>query len=116
MGQAYNKKYWKVPIIYVALGSTIYMFNSNNKLYKQYKQAYINKTDTAKSTIDTYPQYSSSQLQEEEKYYRKYRDMSVILSSLMYTINIIDAYVDAHLMDFDVSDDLSLRIAPALNF
>ena len=116
LGQVYNKKYWKIPIIYAGLGATYYMFASNNKPYRNYKQAYINKTDTAASTVDTYPTYTATQLQELQDYHRKYRDLSVIMTALMYTINVVDAYVDAHLMHFDVSNDLSLHIAPAINF
>jgi hypothetical protein len=116
LGQVYNKKYWKVPIVYASMGTTLYFFNSNNKLYKQYKQAFINKTDTATSTLDTYPDYSDAQLKELESYYHKYRDLNVILTALFYTINVVDAYVDAHLMNFDVSDDLSLHVFPSMNF
>lgn len=116
LGQAYNKKYWKIPIVYATMGTTIYFFNSNNTLYRQYKQAYINKTDTEASTTDLYPDYSDAQLRELEDYYRKYRDLNVILTALFYTLNVVDAYVDGHLVNFDVSDDLSFHLAPALNF
>jgi hypothetical protein len=116
LGQVYNKKYWKVPIVYAAFGSTIYFYDTNNKSYKVYKQAYINKTDTASSTIDLYPYFSAQQLQENEKYFRRYRDLSMILTGLFYTLNIVDAYVDAQLSTFDVSDNLSMQITPALNF
>lgn len=115
LGQVYNKKYWKVPIIYAGLGTTLYFFNVNHKLYRQYKEGYVNKTDTAASTIDTYPEYSTTQLLEQQSYHQKYRDLNVILTALVYTINVVDAYVDAHLMRFDVSDDLSFHIAPAVN-
>ena len=116
LGQAYNRKYWKMPLVYASMGTTLYFFAQNNKLYRQYKQAYINKTDTLPTTIDGYPDYSDQQLKELEDYHRKYRDLNVILTALCYTINIVDAYVDAHLMHFDVSDDLSFHVAPALNF
>ena len=116
LGQAYNKKYWKIPIIYAAMGTTVYFFNSNNKLYKQYKQAYINKTDGKDSTVDAYPSYSETQLSELENYYHKYRDLNVILAALCYTLNIVDAYVDAQLFRFDVSDDLSMQVLPSINF
>jgi len=115
-GQVYNRKYWKVPIIYAAMGTTIYFAGVNNKYYKEYHQGYINKTDGKDSTIDLYPDYSETQLYELENYHRKYRDLNIILTGLFYTLNIVDAYVDAHLMHFDVSDDLSLHILPAMNF
>ena len=119
LGQAYNKKYWKIPIVYAALGTTIYIFDYNNKLYKEYKRSYISKTytDTLHGKIfDPHPDKSVSQVQEYEITYHKHRDLSVILTALFYTLNIADAYVDAHLMSFDVSDNLSLNILPSLNF
>lgn len=115
LGQAYNKKYWKIPIVYATMGTTYYFFASNNKYYKEYKQAYINKTDSLPSTIDLYPEYSKDQLMEIKNYHRRYRDLNIILTALFHTLNIVDAYVDAQLMTFDVSDDLSLNIYPALN-
>ena len=105
-----------MPLVYASMGTTLYFFNQNNKLYRQYKQAYINKTDTLEITIDDYPDYSADQLKELENYHQKYRDLNVILTALCYTINVVDAYVDAHLMHFDVSDDLSFHVAPALHF
>ena len=116
LGQAYNKKYWKIPIIYAAMGTTIYLFDANNKIYKEYKQAYISKTDTAMSTIDIYPELTDVQLLEYENQYRRYRDLNVIFTALFYTVNIVDAYVDAHLTTFDVSENLTMHVSPALNF
>ncbi len=116
LGQAYNKKYWKIPIIYAAMGTTIHFFSYNNNIYQHYKQAYINKVDSLPSTIDEYPKYPASWLQEQEKTYRKYRDLNVILTALFYTFNVIDAYVDAHFHHFDISDNLSLQVFPSMNF
>ncbi len=115
LGQAYNKKYWKIPIVYATMGTTIYFFQQNNKLYKEYKESYIEKTKHT-SGIDYYPQYDSTQVRELQMYYQKNRDLNFILTALFYTLNIADAYVDAHLMTFDVSDNLSLNILPSLNF
>lgn len=112
LGQAYNKKYWKMPIVYAAMGTTIYFIIDDTKQYKQYKQAYINKTDGDPNTIDTYPYYTDTQLRELEDYYRRYRDLSAILCALFYTLNVADAYVDAQLTTFDVSDNLSMKISP----
>ena len=114
LGQAYNKKYWKIPLVYAAMGTTIYFFDNNNKLYKEYKQAYINKTDS--TAIDLYPYYSTDQLKVFQDDYRRFRDLNVILTALFYTLTIVDAYVDAQMVTFDVSDDLSLHVSPALNF
>ncbi len=114
LGQVYNKKYWKPPIIYLAMGTTIHLFFTNNTLYKQYHQAYIYKTDTARATIDNYPKESAEQLLGLSDNYRRYRDLNVILTVLMYTLNVVDAYVDAHLMTFDISDNLSMSVYPNL--
>lgn len=114
LGQAYNKKYWKIPVVYTAIGTTTYFFTSNNKLYKDYKQAYINKTDEDPATIDNFPYYNETQIRELQDYYRRFRDLNIILTGLFYTLNIVDAYVDAHLTTFDVSDNLTMNIQPAL--
>ena len=114
LGQVYNKKYWKPPILYAAIGTTIYFFQYNNQLYKEYKQAYINKTDLDATTVDNYKTYNPDQLRELEDYYHRYRDLNLILTGLVYTINVIDAYVDAHLKTFDISDNLSMHIYPSL--
>lgn len=97
------------------MGTTIYLFDFNNKLYKGYKQAYINKTDTASGTIDLYPNYTTTDLQTLSNVYRRYRDLNIILTALFYTVNIVDAYVDAQLTTFDVSDNLSMTVLPCLN-
>ncbi len=115
LGQAYNKKYWKIPIVYAAMGSTIYLFSTNNTIYKNYKQAYVYKTDTLSSTVDAYPDYSADDLRTLSGVYRRYRDLNVILTGLFYTLNIVDAYVDAQLVNFEVIDDLSMSVFPNLN-
>ena len=105
-----------MPIVYASMGTTIYLFKYNNKIYKEYKQAYIYKTDTSASTIDIYPKQDINWLKEQEDTYHKHRDLNFLLTMLFYTLNIADAYVDAHLMSFDVSDNLSMNILPSLNF
>ena len=121
LGQAYNKKYWKMPIVYATMGTTIYLFQQYNTQFRQYKRAYIAK-DTAKAFNFYFPssndvnKYDTTQLRTQEERYRKFRDLNFILTFLFYTLNIADAYVDAHLMSFDVSDNLSMKILPSLNF
>ncbi len=116
LGQVYNKKYWKVPIIYAGLGGFGYMFLSNNTKYNDYRKgliASVNHGDSSQMVYGEY--YSQSQLQSQKLYYRKYRDFAVIGFSIVYIINIIDANVDAHLRTFDISDDLSLNVDPWQN-
>ena len=116
LGQAYNKKYWKIPIIYAGLGGFGYMFLSNNTKYNDYRKGLIASVNNGDSSQSVYGvNYSQSQLQSQKLYYRKYRDFAVIGFSIVYIINIIDANVDAHLRTFDMSDDLSLSIDPWQN-
>ena len=112
LGQAYNKKYWKIPIIYAGLGGFGYMFLTNNKQYNLYRANVIAYNDDDPLTVPSLPEYSSDQSQVLKLYYRKNRDFAVIGFSLIYLINIIDANVDAHLRTFDVSDDLSIHLDP----
>ncbi len=111
LGQIYNKKYWKAPVIYAALGGLGYWGITNQKKYKYYSDNLRAANDDDENTVNT-TLYNSDQLVTQKKYYQKYRDMSIMLGALVYVINIIDANVDAHLKTFDVSDDLSLQINP----
>ncbi|MFH0893084.1 MAG: DUF5683 domain-containing protein [Bacteroidota bacterium] len=115
LGQIYNRKYWKVPVIYAALAVDGYFFISNRNNYVDYWRAYKDRTDTLSSTVDPYVGiYDNDQLMQMKNYWRKYMEMSVIIGAAIYLINIVDAAVDAHLYDFDVSDDLSMNIRPAV--
>jgi hypothetical protein len=120
LGQAYNKKYWKIPIIYAAMATTVYLSVDLNSRFKNYKQAYIYRTDNDPNTIDPYELiYNDQTMVQLVDYYKRNRDFMYILTGLVYALNIIDASVDAHLFYFDVSDDLSLKITPniqAVNF
>jgi hypothetical protein len=111
-GQFYNKKYWKMPIIYAGMGALIYAIDFNNKNYHTYKDAYIARTDADASTTDDYPRYTDENLRSLFEYYRRNRDLSYILLGAVYVLNILDAYVDAELFYFDVSDDLSMNTTP----
>jgi len=114
LGQIYNRKYWKAPVIYVVLGGLGYWGVTNQIKYKYYsnnlKYANDNDPNTVNETL-----YNNDQLVVQKRYYRKYRDYAIIAGALVYVINIIDANVDAHLKTFDVSDDLSLQFKPYSN-
>jgi len=113
-GQAYNKKYWKIPVIYVGFATLGYFVASNNKDYKIYKDAYKYRLDGDVTTTDDFVGiYSDQDLVTLKNYYRRNRDLSVIGMCLLYTLNILDASVDAHLFYFNVNDDLSLNITPS---
>jgi len=110
-GQVYNKKYWKVPIIYASLATSIYFINENQNKYNTYKNAYLQRSN---GEIDDYiDQYNNSQLVTIMDYYQRNRDVSYIVTAAVYLLNIVDASVDAHLLDFDVSDELTLSYAPS---
>jgi hypothetical protein len=111
-GQVYNKKYWKVPIIYAGLGVLIYSIDFNSKKYNTFKDAYIARTDSSALTTDDYPRYTADNLRSLFQYYRRNRDFSYILGGVVYVLNVLDAYVDAELFYFDVSDNLTLNSTP----
>jgi hypothetical protein len=116
LGQAYNKKYWKIPVVYAALGVTGYFYVNNNRQYKDFSQAYKFRTDENPATTDPYvDQYTDDQLKLLRDYYRRNLELTVIAGFAIYALNIIDAAVDAHLYDFEVNDDLSMKIEPTFS-
>jgi len=112
LGQAYNKKYWKVPIIYVGLSGFAYLFYSNHQEYTYYRKNLLAETDSDPNTSNEIVGYDISGLQSEKLRYKKLRDVGIIGCSLVYLFNIIDANVDAHLKTFDMSDNLSMQLKP----
>ena len=114
-GQVYNKKYWKVPIIYAGAAGLAYSFQFNQSRYIKYRDAYKYRIDSDASTVDNYVGiYSDDNLNTLQKYYHRYRDLTVIGFVALYALNIIDASVDAHLFTFDVSDNLTMKVEPTL--
>ncbi|MFA6127081.1 MAG: DUF5683 domain-containing protein [Bacteroidales bacterium] len=114
-GQAYNRKYWKIPIVYVGLTAAGYMLVTNQKNYKYSKANYIAATDGIDSTENQSGQ-SPAVLLSNIDTYRRYRDMSFLALLAWHGLTIIDANVDAHFFNWDVSEDLSLRIRPRALF
>lgn len=111
LGQIYNKKWWKVPIIYGGFAVAGYFLKDNLDHINLYKDAYIASTDGDTTTINT-TGYSNVQLLDFIDRYKTWRDLSYISIVVIYALNIIDANVDAHLFYFDVSEDISLNIQP----
>ena len=110
-GQVYTKKYWKVAIIYAGLFSSAYYINESNDSYQFYKSTYLNRINGI--TTDEFQEiYSDSDLRTLTDHYRRNREVSALLFTLTYILNIVDASVNAHLFDYDVSEDLSLQIQP----
>ena len=114
LGQVYNKKYWKVPIIYASVAGLAYSFTFNQSKYITYLNAYKYRLDGGSLSGDNFPNYPSETLNSLQEYYKRYRDLTVIGASLLYLMNIVDAAVDAHMSTFDVGDDLSFNIQPTL--
>ena len=108
-GQVYTKKYWKVPIIYGGLITSAYYINESNDFYQLYKSTYLNRLD---GDFTDNLNYSDSDLKTLTEHYRRNREVSALLFTLTYILNIVDASVNAHLFDYDVSEDLSLHIQP----
>ncbi len=106
LGQAYNKKYWKIPIVYAAIGTGVYSYTWNNKKYNEFRDAYKNRLAGLPDDLQYLDQ---DRLIQGQKFYRKNRDLSAIVTVALYILNIVDANVDAHLMQFNVNDDLSMR-------
>lgn len=116
LGQIYNDKWWKVPIVYAGLGVTGAFIISNSIYYNSLKDAAILRFDGDSTTIDEFSYATDASLLSEIDLYKRYVDLSWIAFSAVYLLNIIDAVVDAHLYDFDVSDDLSLHVDPYIYY
>ena len=112
LGQIYNKKYWKVPIIYAGLLTSAYYINDNNIQYKRYKNAYLKRLDNNPNNDDFVGKYSSGDLLILKDFYRRNREISILCFIGTYIINVLDASVDSHLFDYDISEDISLQIKP----
>ncbi len=110
LGQAYNRKYWKVPIIYAGFGTLAYFVDFNQGYYQKWREAWIARVDGNPNTIDDYPLYSDDALERAMNYYRRNLEITYVLTAALYLLNILDASVDAHLMHFDVGEELSLGL------
>lgn len=107
LGQAYNKKYWKIPLVYGAIGTSLYFYIDNNKKYHDYRDAYKRRLEGYNN--DEYKFLDDSRLIAGQKFYQRNRDLSALFVVGFYVLNIIDANVDAALIQFNVNERLSLR-------
>lgn len=112
LGQAYNKKYWKIPVVYAGFAATGYFFYVNNEGYLKYKREYKRRANADYVIPDEFKQYSDENIISLKEAYQRDRELALIVGGLWYVLNIIDAAVDAHLFYFDVSDNLSFRCEP----
>jgi len=112
LGQAYNKKYWKIPIVYVGIGTGIYFYTSNRKEYNRFRDAYKRRLDGF--TDDEFQGISNETLIRAQRTSRRNMDISLAVAVGFYLLNIVDANVDAHLKQYNISEDLSL--SPNVDF
>ncbi len=112
LGQAYTKKYWKIPIVYAAIGTGVYFYIDNNSNYNRFRDIY--KRRLAGFTDDEFPNISDDQLISLQERFRREQELSLLLTVAAYLLNIVDANVTAHLQQYNISDDLSFK--PKINF
>ena len=119
-GQAYNKKYWKIPIVYGALGTTAGIFLYNLKLYKLLRQAVVLRSDKDTSNdnqVDPrFRRLSLESIRTNRNLFRQNVDYSVLFFLVFWGLNVVDATVDAHLKAFDVSPDITMKLRPGFNY
>ena len=126
-GQIYNRKYWKLPIVYGGFLGCVYAMSWNNRMYMDYSQAYLDLTDDDPATAsymkfkhigsqitDANAERWKDVFKKRKDKFRRWRDLSFFIMLGIYAVSVIDAYVDAELSQFDISKDLSLRVTPAV--
>ena len=126
-GQIYNRKYWKLPIVYGGFIGCLYAMNWNNTMYKDYSKAYIDLVDKDPTTQsynlflhlgtqinDSNKKYYEDIFKKRKDRFRRWRDLSFFVLVGVYALSVIDAYVDAELSNFDISKDLSLKVEPTI--
>ncbi|MBD0849917.1 hypothetical protein HPE63_04480 [Maribacter arenosus] len=122
LGQVYNKRYWKVPIVYAVIGTGVYTYTYNDDLYDRFRTAF--KSRKAGFTNDEFydpdnnlptPHFELDKLENQQERFQRDRDLALVLTIAMYVLNIIDANVDSHLKQFNINEDLSLDARPYLD-
>ena len=125
-GQIYNRKYWKLPLVYGGFVGCLYALNWNNTMYRDYCQAYIDIMDNDENTksyenflpigydVKANMERLKDIFQRKKNFYRRYRDLSIFCMMGVYALSILDAYIDAELSSFDISRDLSMKVHPTV--
>ena len=125
-GQIYNRKYWKLPLVYGGFVGCAYALNWNSQMYKDYSQAYLDIMDDDPGTasyedflpprynVEANRDYLERVFKNRKDNYRRQRDLSIFCFIGVYLISVIDAYVDAELSNFDITEDLSVQVRPSI--
>ncbi len=111
-GQFYNRQYWKIPIIYAGVGAAVYFLVDNTKQYQRFREGYIIRITNPNVQDEFTGKYSQQDLQVLQNAYRKYLDLTILFTGLGYTLQVMDALTFAHLKNFDISKDISVRLRP----
>ena len=115
LGQAYNGRYWKIPVIYAGFTGVWYAINLNNNFYQSYRRSYFASVDGNPNTVSEFPPFiTSEQLRNRMNTFRRFLEIAYITGAALYILNVLDATVDAHLLDFDVSEELGMNLQPAI--
>jgi hypothetical protein len=113
MGQLYNRQYWKLPVIYAGMAVTGYFLIDNIKQYRSYRKVYIGRIDNDPTTKDDLT-YTTEEVKLLQDSYKKYADLTVLFTAVGYMIQVMDAVASAHLKNFDISPDISMRMTPVV--
>lgn len=115
LGQVYNKQYWKVPVLYAGIATIVYFVNFNGDKYYSYRDEYVARMNNDSTKLNpNYILYSDNSILQLKNYYQRNLEFTWIMAGVVYLLNIIDASVYAHLFNFDVGNDLSLKVEPVL--
>lgn len=109
LGQAYNRKYWKIPIVYAALGAGVYFYTTNNKDYNRYRDEYKRRLAGNDASTGEFPGVSDEGLINAQQTLKRNKELSLLITIGLYALNILDANVDAHLLQFNVDENLAIK-------
>lgn len=111
-GQLYNRQYWKIGVVYAGVATATYFLIDNSREYQRFRRGYIARINNANVQDEFTNKYGQAQLQVLQNAYRKYLDMTILFTGLGYTLQVLDALAFAHLKNFDVSKNISMRMQP----
>ncbi len=108
LGQAYNKKYWKIPLVYGAIGASLYVYSFNNTRYHDFRDEYKRRL-AGEPGLEEFQYLDNDRLIRAQRFQQRNRDLSLLVAVAFYVLNIVDANIDAHLKQFNVNENLSVK-------